>query len=121
MTFFPAKLSYRCSGYCLGFCHDTFYANGTVAWLAEIMVSSSHRRQSIGESLMASLEEWEKLKGAVISALATRRAANFYLAIEYQEPRTSHLLQEYFITTGLIPSQTSGRFHPRFSRRYSWE
>jgi hypothetical protein len=34
---------------------------------------------------MASFEEWEKLKGAVISALATRRAANFYHAIEYQK------------------------------------
>jgi GNAT superfamily N-acetyltransferase len=72
-------------GYCLGFCHDTFYANGNVAWLEEIMVSSSYRRQRIGESLMASFEDWAKSKGAVLSALATRRAATFYEAIEYEE------------------------------------
>jgi GNAT superfamily N-acetyltransferase len=72
-------------GYCLGFCHDTFYANGCVAWLEEIMVSSSNRRQGIGESLMASFEEWAKSKGAVLSALATRRAAIFYEAMEYEE------------------------------------
>jgi GNAT superfamily N-acetyltransferase len=75
-------------GYCLGFCHDTFYANGKVAWLEEIMVASSYRRQHIGESLMDSFEEWAKSKGAVLSALATRRAATFYQAIEYEESAT---------------------------------
>jgi GNAT superfamily N-acetyltransferase len=72
-------------GYCLGFCHDTFYANGNVAWLEEIMVSSLYRRQRVGESLMTAFEEWARSKGAVLSALATRRAANFYQAIEYEE------------------------------------
>jgi GNAT superfamily N-acetyltransferase len=72
-------------GYCLGFCHDTFYANGRVAWLEEIMVAPSYRRQRIGESLMDSFEEWAKSKGAVLSALATRRAAKFYQAIDYEE------------------------------------
>jgi GNAT superfamily N-acetyltransferase len=72
-------------GYCLGFCHDTFYANGNVAWLEEIMVSSSYRRQRIGESLMVTFEEWARSKDAVLCALATRRAANFYQAIEYEE------------------------------------
>ena len=72
-------------GYCLGFCHDTFYANGCVAWLEEIMVSSSCRRQRVGERLMVDFEEWAKSKGAVLSALATRRAASFYKAIEYEE------------------------------------
>jgi len=72
-------------GYCLGFCHATFYANGRVAWLEEIMVSSSHRRQRVGEALMTSFEAWAQSKGAVLSALATRRAASFYEAIEYEE------------------------------------
>lgn len=72
-------------GYCLGFCHDTFYANGKVAWLEEIMVASSHRRQRVGEALMDSFEEWARSKGAVLSALATRRAASFYEAIEYEK------------------------------------
>lgn len=75
-------------GYSLGFCHDTFYANGKVAWLEEIMVSSTHRRQGVGESLMAAFEEWAKSKDAVLSALATRRAALFYQAIGYEESAT---------------------------------
>ena len=38
-------------GYCLGFCHDTFYANGRVAWLEEIMVPEPYRRKRVGEAL----------------------------------------------------------------------
>jgi hypothetical protein len=34
---------------------------------------------------MTYFEEWAKSKGAVLSALATRRAATFYQAIEYEE------------------------------------
>ena len=74
--------------YCLGFCHDTFYANGKVAWLEEIMVSSVHRREGIGQSMMASFEQWAKAQGCVLSALATRRASRFYLALGYEESAT---------------------------------
>jgi GNAT superfamily N-acetyltransferase len=49
------------------------------------MVSSSHRRQRVGESLMTHFEQWAKSKGAVLSPLATRRAAAFYQALEYEE------------------------------------
>jgi GNAT superfamily N-acetyltransferase len=72
-------------GYCLGFWHDTFYANGRVAWLEEIMVTASHRRRGIGEAMMANFEDWAKHEGAVLSALATRRASSFYTAIGYEE------------------------------------
>ncbi|MFT4614733.1 MAG: putative N-acetyltransferase YhbS [Bacteroidia bacterium] len=48
-------------GYFLEFCHGTFYANGNVAWLEEIMVSSAYRRQRVGESLMTGFEEWALL------------------------------------------------------------
>jgi len=75
-------------GYCLGFYHDTFYANGRVAWLEEIMVSSSYRRRGIGESMMSTFEEWARAQGAVLSALATRRASAFYEALGYQESAT---------------------------------
>lgn len=85
---FVAEVEGRLVGYCLGFCHDTFYANGCVAWLEEIMVSSSCRRQRIGEKLVGSFEEWAKGKGAVLSALATRRAAPFYSAMEYEDSAT---------------------------------
>lgn len=75
----------RLIGYCLGFCHDTFYANGRVAWLEEIMVMASHRRRGIGEAMMANFEDWAKKEGAVLSALATRRASSFYKATGYEE------------------------------------
>ncbi len=43
-------------GYILGFEHLTFYANGRVAWVEEIMVHESFRRQGIGEELMFEFE-----------------------------------------------------------------
>ncbi|NQX90076.1 MAG: GNAT family N-acetyltransferase [Halioglobus sp.] len=75
-------------GYCLGFCHDTFYANGKVAWLEEIMVSEAFRRKRVGASLMSEFEVWAKSKGAVLSALATRRGSSFYEAISYDPSAT---------------------------------
>jgi len=52
------------------------------------MVSSSYYRQRTGKSLMSSFEDWAKSKGAVLSALASRRAALFYKAIEYEDSAT---------------------------------
>ena len=49
------------------------------------MASSPHRRQRVPESLMTYFEQWAKSKGAVLSPLATRRAAAFYQALEYEE------------------------------------
>jgi len=75
-------------GYVLGFIHDTFYANGPVAWVEEIMVHSEHRRTGLGGRLMESFESWSQTRGAVLSALATRRASEFYEAIGYEESAT---------------------------------
>ena len=36
------------AGYLLGLDHLTFFANGRVAWVEEIMASETHRRQGIG-------------------------------------------------------------------------
>jgi GNAT superfamily N-acetyltransferase len=72
-------------GYCLGFDHFTFYANGRVAWVEEIMVKTDHRRQGVGRLLMESFEAWANLRHARLVALATRRAAPFYLASGYEE------------------------------------
>jgi len=72
-------------GYLLGFDHDTFFANGRVAWVEEIMVEESYRRQGIGESLMRELEAWARSRECRLVALATRRAAAFYHAIGYEE------------------------------------
>ena len=75
-------------GYCLGFIHHTFYANGKVAWLEEIMVPQSHRRSGVGEILMKHYENWAASEDAKLNALATRRASKFYEAIEYEASAT---------------------------------
>ena len=75
-------------GYILGFIHDTFYANGPVGWVEEIMVHSEYRRTGLGGRLMDSFESWCKSRGAILSALATRRASKFYEAIGYEESAT---------------------------------
>jgi GNAT superfamily N-acetyltransferase len=72
-------------GYLLGFEHATFYANGRVAWVEELMVHSHYRRQGIGQSLMSAFEIWAIQRGARVVALATRRAAGFYRALGYEE------------------------------------
>lgn len=72
-------------GYVLGFDHCTFYANGRVAWVEEIMVDPNYRRRGIGRLLMQKFEAWSKNRGARLVALATRRATDFYKAIGYQE------------------------------------
>jgi GNAT superfamily N-acetyltransferase len=80
-----AQQEERIIGYCLGFDHYTFYANGRVAWVEEIMVLPDFRRQRVGEMLMAAFEVWAKNRGSALVALATRRAASFYLALGYEE------------------------------------
>ncbi len=75
-------------GYILCFKHSTFYANGSVTWIEEITVDKTHRRKGIGKSLMQSAEEWAKEKDCRLVALATRRAADFYKSMSYQESAT---------------------------------
>ena len=75
-------------GYVLAFSHDTFYANGRVAWIEEIAVSAKYRRQGIGKSLMKNVEDWAARHNCKLVALATRRAANFDEAIGYESSAT---------------------------------
>ena len=75
----------RLRGYLLGFDHETFFANGRVAWVEELMVESGHRRAGIGRALMEEFERRSAARGCKLIALATRRAAPFYRAIGYQE------------------------------------
>ena len=72
-------------GYVLGFDHRTFFANGRVAWVEEIMVAQTHRRQGVGRRLMETLEAWAVSRDAKLIALATRRASDFYQAVGYEE------------------------------------
>ncbi|HIG29773.1 MAG TPA: N-acetyltransferase [Verrucomicrobiales bacterium] len=78
----------RVVGYVLGFDHYTFFANGRVSWLEEIMVSEDSRRCGIGRRLMDSFESWAKVRSSKLVALATRRAASFYFSIGYEESAT---------------------------------
>ena len=72
-------------GYLLGFWHLTFFANGPVGWVEEVMVRPDHRGRGIGRDLMTAFERWAAARGCAMIALATRRAAPFYLALGYQE------------------------------------
>jgi GNAT superfamily N-acetyltransferase len=72
-------------GYLLGFRHLTFYANGPVAWVEEIVVRERDRGRGIGAALMKAFEGWAAAEGCALVALATRRAAPFYLAQGYEE------------------------------------
>jgi GNAT superfamily N-acetyltransferase len=80
-----AEVDGAVSGYVLGFVHPAFYANGRVAWVEEIAVASSVRRQGVGALLMEEFENRARSAGTRVVALATRRAAAFYLALGYDE------------------------------------
>lgn len=75
-------------GYLLGFRHFTFYANGPVAWVEEILVSREQRGRGVGRALMTAFEQWSAGHDCVLVALATRRAMPFYLALGYEESAT---------------------------------
>ena len=76
------------AGYLLGFRHLTFYANGPVAWVEEVVIRGQDRRQGIGRALMDTFEKWAAAEGCALVALATRRAAPFYRALDYEESAT---------------------------------
>jgi GNAT superfamily N-acetyltransferase len=75
----------RYLGYLLGFQHLTFYANGPVGWVEEVVVRGSDRGRGAGRGLMSEFEQWAAGQGCALVALATRRAAPFYRALGYQE------------------------------------
>ena len=77
-----------CVGYLLGFWHLTFFANGPVGWVEEVMVRRDHRGRGIDRDLMRAFERWAVARESTMVALATRRAAPFYLALGYEESAT---------------------------------
>jgi GNAT superfamily N-acetyltransferase len=78
----------ECLGYLLGFRHLTFYANGPVGWVEEVLVRSEHRGAGLGRALMSAFEDWAAERGCALVALATRRAAPFYRALGYEDSAT---------------------------------
>ena len=75
-------------GYLLGFRHLTFYANGPVGWVEEVVVRDEDRGQGTGRILMSAFEQWATAQGCALVALATRRAGPFYRALGYEESAT---------------------------------
>lgn len=75
-------------GYLLGFEHFTFFANGRIAWVEELMVRRSCRRRGVGRGLMDAFNGWAVTRGCRMIALATRRASAFYEATGYQASAT---------------------------------
>jgi GNAT superfamily N-acetyltransferase len=75
-------------GYLLATRHPTFFAGRPVAWVEEVMVAADARRLGIGRALMRAAEGWAAESGAAYVALATRRAAAFYTALDYEESAT---------------------------------
>jgi len=88
MCLVVAQSSDAIIGYVLGTVHPTFYANGHVAWVEEVMVKESFRKKGVGRLLMGSFENWAKSRDCRIIALATRRAAEFYKSLGYAESAT---------------------------------
>ncbi|UCB44010.1 MAG: GNAT family N-acetyltransferase [Dehalococcoidales bacterium] len=79
-----ALLQENIVGYCLGFDHYAFYANGRVSWVEEIMVREDLRKTGIGRKLMDEFEDWCIQRSSQLIGLATRRAAPFYEALNYE-------------------------------------
>lgn len=80
----------RIVGYLLGFIHPTFFADGPVAWIEELMIDEEHRGFGLGRLLVRAFEAWARQGEARLVALATRRASEFYLRLGYEESATYH-------------------------------
>lgn len=75
-------------GYLLGFDHHALFANGRVSYVEEIMVRADRQGKGHGTALMRRFEQWATSRRSKMVALATRRAAGFYLALGYEESAT---------------------------------
>jgi GNAT superfamily N-acetyltransferase len=75
-------------GYLLASCHGTFFANGSVVWIEEVMVAESARDMGVGRSLMDRAEEWAASIPVTYVSLASRRSVDFYRKLGYVESAT---------------------------------
>jgi len=79
-----ADLDGRLVGYIAGDAHETFYAGGKIAWVDEILVLESERRQGIGRALMMEFENWAAGGRCRMVGLATDAAASFYEELGFE-------------------------------------
>jgi GNAT superfamily N-acetyltransferase len=82
---FIAESNNKPIGYLLGFDHPAFYANGRVSWMEEIYVVDDYRKKGIGRMLTDEFEQWCAERKSKLIGLATRRAADFYKSMDYEE------------------------------------
>ena len=75
----------------LATCHrfHSLHKTDPVVWLTSLVVSSSHRGEGIGHSLVAACEAWAKEQGAerisLTSATHRKEAHTFYLNLGYEQ------------------------------------
>ncbi len=67
-----------------GDAHETFYAGGKIAWIDEILVLESERRQGIGRALMTEFENWAAGGRCQMVGLATDAAVSFYEELGFE-------------------------------------
>jgi GNAT superfamily N-acetyltransferase len=70
-------------GYVAGYCHPTFYAGGSTAWIDELLVVDDFRRKGIGRQLMEAFEAWAWSRSCKLVSLATSGAGSFYEHLGY--------------------------------------
>ncbi|MGC5167248.1 GNAT family N-acetyltransferase [Luteimicrobium sp. DT211] len=70
-------------GYLLAQLEPTFFADGPVAWVQEVMVRADRRGSGVGRALVRAAERWAQAGGAAYVSLASRRAGGFYEALGY--------------------------------------
>ena len=91
-------------GYLLAALHPTFFANGPVVGVEEVMVEPTQRRTGVGAALMAAAESWADARGAGYVSLASRRAGDFYLALGYEDSATFYKKQAVGPSNGQHPA-----------------
>ena len=72
----------RLVGYVLAYRHATFYA-GETAWVDELLVAKSARREGVGRALMHAVEHWAQEHECTLVGLATAGAREFYERLGY--------------------------------------
>ncbi len=88
VSFIVAEIDNEVIGYGLTFHHQTFYANGLVSWVQEIIIDEELRGRGIGSKMMKRVEEISKEKNAKLISLATIGAGEFYKKLGYKECAT---------------------------------
>ena len=82
-----AELDGRLVGYIAGDAHETFYAGGKIAWIDEILVVESERRQGATKHALEALTEFENWAAGgrcQMVGLATDAAVSFYEELGFE-------------------------------------